>query len=283
MALLCVVTLLVGMLTPLSAVAETSAQIESNSVDENLVEPDDSTDTSVDESVDESTDESADVSVYESADESADVSDDTTTEADKTVTKEDKTTTKGDGKVTTKSTAKGEGEVTTGLAGADTNFATGKSVMMVGMNWMTGTSLPIGGTTKDDWGIVPAPCSPDISPVAISSTRAACIPLGSRNPDMGLAAYVYWVSNDTYKDADDVDEQPANYPYNEIQSLTAELWDMPKVMDICQGVVEYGGEYSEWDFSFDVFQAGMSGIQTNISKWKSAIDVNIKRIMTEFS
>ena len=174
-------------------------------------------------------------------------------------------------------------KVTTGLAGADTNFATGKSVMMVGMNWMWGTVEPIGGTTKDDWGVVPAPCSPDITPVAISSSRAACFPVGSRNPDLGLAAYVYWCSNDVYKDPDDVEDQPANYPANEIQELTAALWDMPKVMDVSQGIVEYGGEYSEWDFSFDVFQAGMSGISTNISKWKTAIDVNIKRIMTEFS
>ncbi|MBQ4332513.1 MAG: extracellular solute-binding protein [Clostridia bacterium] len=174
-------------------------------------------------------------------------------------------------------------KVTTGLAGADENFATGKSVMMVGMNWMWGTVEPIGGTTKDDWGVVPAPCSPDITPVAISSSRAACFPVGSRNPDLGLAAYVYWCSNDVYKDPDDVEDQPANYPANEIQELTAALWDMPKIMDVSQGIVEYGGEYNEWDFSFDVFQAGMSGINTNINKWKSAIDVNIKRIMTEFS
>ena len=174
-------------------------------------------------------------------------------------------------------------KVTTGLAGADTNFATGKSVMMVGENWMWGTVEPIGGTTKDDWGVVPAPCAPGITPVAITSPRAACIPVGAKNPDLGLAAYVYWVSYDTYKDLDDVDEQPANYPYNEIMELTDVLWDMPKIMDVSTGIVEYGGEYSEWDFSFDVFQAGMSGISANIDKWKSAIDVNIKRILTEFS
>jgi len=175
-------------------------------------------------------------------------------------------------------------KVTTGLAGAEDNFSTGKSVMMVGETWMWGTSEPV-GQTKDDWGVVPAPCKPGMTPMAIASPRAAFIPVGSRNPDMGLAAYVYWSSNEVFVDNDDVEpeDRPANYPEAEIESVKQQLWDMPKVLNCSTGIVEYGGEYNQWDFSFDVFQAGMSGINTNINKWKSAIDVNIKRIMTEFS
>ncbi len=91
------------------------------SVDENPVEPDDSTDESVDESTDESIDESTDESVDESTDatdESTDASDvsgdesDATTKDDgkKTTTKEDgkKTTTKDDGKKTTTSKTSGK-------------------------------------------------------------------------------------------------------------------------------------------------------------------------------
>ena len=175
-------------------------------------------------------------------------------------------------------------KVTTGLAGAETNFSTGKSVMMVGENWMTGYDDPV-GQTKDDWGMVPAPCKPGVEPFAVATPRAACIPVGSRNPDLGLAAYMYWSSNDVFVDDDDVEpeDRPANYPEEELLAMRETLWNMPKVINCSQGVIEYGGEYSQWDFSFDVFQAGMSGISTNISKWKTAIDVNIKRIMTEFS
>ena len=175
-------------------------------------------------------------------------------------------------------------KVTTGLAGAETNFSTGKSVMMVGENWMTGYDDPV-GQTKDDWGMVPAPCKPGVEPFAVATPRAACIPVGSRNPDLGLAAYMYWSSNDVYVDEDDErpEDMPANYPEEELLAMRETLWDMPKVINCSQGIIEYGGEYSQWDFSFDVFQAGISGINTNINKWKSAIDVNIKRIMTEFS
>ena len=179
-------------------------------------------------------------------------------------------------------------KVTTGLAGAEENFSSGKSVMMVGQTWMWGSGNPV-GQTADEWGIVPAPCSPDISPVAIAYPRAAFIPVGCRNPELGLAAYVYWSSNEVYvgdeeeEDDDESTDRTPHYPAEEIEAMKKTLWDMPKVLECSQGIIEYGGEYSQWDFSFDVFQAGISGITANMDKWKSAIDVNIKRIMTEFS
>ena len=68
-----------------------------------------------------------------------------------------------------------------------------------------------------------------------------------------------------------------------LKNFYSDLWELPKIADLSYGVIEYGGEYTRWQFSFDIFQAGMSGINSTIDKWKSVIDVCIKRIMTEFS
>ena len=176
-----------------------------------------------------------------------------------------------------------EYKVTTGLAGAETNFATGKSAMLIGETWQWGIAEPI-AQTEDEWGVVPSPCKKGIEAVAVASPRAACIPIGSKNPKLGLAAYVYWSSNDTYFNPDATYESdPENYPREELKELTRTLWEMPKVAECSTGIVEYGGSYNKEDFSFDVFQSGMSGINTSIDKWKSAIDICIRQIMTEFS
>lgn len=178
-----------------------------------------------------------------------------------------------------------EYKVTTGLAGAEENFATGKSAMLIGESWMWGTSNPI-ATTKDEWGVIPAPCAPGVTPSAIINPRGACVPIGARNPEAGLAAYVYWSSNDTYESKATTEDDKDLYPHHDRVALDAfysSLWDMPKIADLSSGVIEYGGEYDRWTFSFDVFQSGMSGINSTMDKWKSAIDVCIKRIMTEFS
>ena len=177
-----------------------------------------------------------------------------------------------------------EYKVTTGLAGAEENFSNGKSVMLIGESWMWGKTNVI-SRTKDEWGVVPAPLAPGIKASAIINPRAACIPIGAKNPKLGLAVYTYWTSNDTYqgkKEEIDTDEYPHLDP-EALNNFYSDLWDLPKIVDLSSGIIEYGGEYTRWDFSFDVFQAGMSGINSSIDKWKTAIDVNIKRIMTEFS
>ena len=179
-----------------------------------------------------------------------------------------------------------EYKVTTGLVGAEENFATGKSVMLIGESWMWGTSNPI-ATTKDKWGVVPAPCAPGVTPSAIINPRGACVPIGARNPEAGLAAYVYWSSNDTFepeKEPEEIDrELYPHYDNDMLDAFYASLWDMPKIPDLSASIIEYGGEYSRWDFSYDIFLSGMSGINSTMNKWKGAIDVCIKRIMTEFS
>ena len=177
-----------------------------------------------------------------------------------------------------------EYKVTTGLAGAETNFATGKSAMLIGESWMWGVSNPI-STTKDEWSVVPAPCAPGVTPSAIINPRGACVPIGSKNPKMGLAAYTYWSSHDTYV-GEPVELDRELYPYYDVVYLNtfySSLWDLPKIADLSAGIIEYGGEYSRWNFSFDVFLAGMSGINSTMDKWNSAIDICIRRIMTEFS
>ena len=130
------------------------------SVDENPVEPDDSTDASVDASVDESTDESTDESVDESTDEStdasADVSDDTTAADDTTATEDDKSTTKDDGKKTTtkedgkKTTTKDDGKkTTTGKTGGKTSKSTKSTTKAVTKSTTkAGTKSTTKATTK---------------------------------------------------------------------------------------------------------------------------------------
>lgn len=178
-----------------------------------------------------------------------------------------------------------EYKVTTGLAGAENNFVAGKSAMLMGESWMWGINEPI-SQTKDEWGVVPAPLAPDVKTSAIINPRGICVPLGSKSPEAGIAAYVYWTSKDTYEEGEYEDLDREKYPYVDTIAMNAfysELWDLPKIPDLSSAIIEYGGEYSRWDFSFDIFQAGMSGINANIDKWKSAIDINIRRIMTEFS
>lgn len=178
-----------------------------------------------------------------------------------------------------------EYKVTSGLAGAENNFATGKSAMLMGESWMWGLDNTI-ARTKDEWGVVPAPLAPDVKPSAIINPRGICVPLGSKDPKTGIAAYTYWTSKDTYLEGEYDDLDTETYPHWDILTLNAfysELWNLSKIPDLSAAIIEYGGEYSRWDFSFDVFQAGMSGITTNMNKWKSAIDINIRRIMTEFS
>ena len=92
-----------------------------------------------------------------------------------------------------------EYKVTTALAGADKNFAAGKSIMMMGESWMWNTPEPV-TTTKDEWGVVPAPLAPGVKPSAIINPRGACVPIGARNPELGLAVYTYWTSKDNYTD-----------------------------------------------------------------------------------
>ena len=107
------------------------------SVDENPVEPDDSTDESVDESIDESTDESVDEST-DTTDESADVSDESNDASDVSGDESDATT-KDDGK---KTTTKEDGKKTTGkTSGKTTVKTTGKTS---GTNSKSATK-----TTKD--------------------------------------------------------------------------------------------------------------------------------------
>ena len=177
-----------------------------------------------------------------------------------------------------------EYKVTTAVVGADTTFASGNSAMMLGSSWMGNAGGTICEQMKDDWGIVPYPTKAGVGNLTLIAPRGGAIPLGAKNPDAGIATWVYWVSYDTgMLGSGKPESNTGAYSRDEINDVKRAMWEYKKVPDMLEGVLSYGGEYDQWNFSYDIFQAGMSGINTNIGKWKSALDVNIKRITTEFS
>ena len=177
-----------------------------------------------------------------------------------------------------------EYKVTESTAGAENNFASGKSAMMLGQTWQANVGGIITVEMEDEWGVVPFPCKKGVN-VAIINPRGAAIPIGAKNPKAALATFTYYVSSDTgtFGEGFDNIENAGNYDRNAFNAVRRAMWEMEKVSDTSEGLITYGGNYNIWEFGAEVTSSGMSGINTSINKWKSAIDICIRQIMTEFS
>ncbi|MBR5523782.1 MAG: extracellular solute-binding protein [Clostridia bacterium] len=177
-----------------------------------------------------------------------------------------------------------EYKVTSAATNAETNFANGNCAMLLGESWQANAGGTICNQTTDEWGVVPYPAKKELGNIAPITPCGGAIPIGAKYPKAGAGVWAYWCSYDTgMLGSGKAEGTTGAYSRDEINDVKRAMWDYTKVPDMGQGVLEYGGEYSRWDFGYDIFLAGMSGINTNVDKWSSALDVNIKRIMTEFS
>ncbi|MBQ4332693.1 MAG: extracellular solute-binding protein [Clostridia bacterium] len=163
-------------------------------------------------------------------------------------------------------------------------FANGGSAMLLGDSWLANAGDTICSTMTDKWGVVPFPMKKGLENLTPVTPGGGAIPIGARNPKMGAGVWAYWCSYDTGMLGSGKPEGTTGaYTRDEINEVKRAIWECDKIANMGQGVLEYGGEYSHWDFGYEIWYAGLSGVQSSIGKWKGAIDVNIKRIMTEFS
>ena len=177
-----------------------------------------------------------------------------------------------------------EYKVTTATVDCHVMFASGSTAMLLGDSWLANAGDIICSQMTDAWGVVPLPMKKGVEHMTPITPGSGAIPLGARNPKMGAGVWAYWSSYDTGMLGSGKPEGTTGaYSRDEINDVKRAIWEMDKISNMSQGVLEYGGEYSHWDLGYEIWYGGMSGIQSGIGKWKGALDVNIKRIMTEFS
>ena len=177
-----------------------------------------------------------------------------------------------------------EYKVTIAMVNCDVTFASGNSAIMLGESWQANAGDTICTQMTDEWGVVPYPNKTGLGNLTPITPCGGAIPIGAKNPKMGAGVWAYWCSYDTgMLGSGKAEGNTGAYSRDEINDVKRAMWECEKVPNLGQGILEYGGEYGRFDFGYDIFLAGMSGINTTIDKWKTAIDVNIKRIMTEFS
>ena len=163
-------------------------------------------------------------------------------------------------------------------------FAAGNTAMLLGDSWLANAGDIICSQMTDAWSIVPLPMKKGVENMTPITPCGGAIPIGAKNPKMGAGVWAYWCSYDTGMLGSGKPEGTTGaYSRDEINDVKRALWELDKIPNMSQGVLEYGGEYSHWDLGYEIWYGGMSGIQSSIGKWKGALDVNIKRIMTEFS
>lgn len=153
-------------------------------------------------------------------------------------------------------------------------FMNGKSAMMVEETW----ALQTGERYKDNSftiGYAPLPCK-TTETVIPCDAQLWGFPVGSKNTDAAAYALEYWM-NPLY------DEAGYNLWVNDSAAAFCDwLWTQKKVFKVSEGVIDYGGDYKWSSFQFELSSGGKANVDSNMDKWSSVIEGNIKKIYKEF-
>lgn len=153
-------------------------------------------------------------------------------------------------------------------------FMDGKSAMMVEETWALQTGeryekLPF------TLGYAPLPCQ-TTKTIVPCDAQLWGFPVGSKHTEAAAYVLEYWMNPK-------FDEAGYNLWTNDsVASFCDWLWEQPKVFKVCEGIINYGGDYKWTTFQYECASSGKANVDSVMDKWSNVIDGNLKKIYSEF-
>lgn len=148
-------------------------------------------------------------------------------------------------------------------------FMRGEAAMMVEESWALQTGERYENCSFKI-GYAPLPCKTNKT-VVPSDAQLWGFPVGSKHIEAASYALEYWM-NPKY------DEAGTQLWVNEsAASFVNWLWEQPKVFKVCEGIINYGGDYKWADYQNDTL-GSPSDVDSTMDRWSKIIDSNIKKI-----
>ena len=132
--------------------------------------------------------------------------------------------------------------------------------------------------TKDPWSVVPFPSPEGLASVAACEGTVWGFPTNVKGKQLqaGMWFLRYFLDDYNCSSRD-------FYPQDECWEIMSWMWNQKIQSFNSVGVLAYGGKHSAASIQYSVIDeaATLAAVKTNLESWKSELDTNIEKILTE--